>query len=382
MRPRPHAPTRAKRPETPEKLFTQVIEAAKPRLLKLWEEGDRYFPKKGVKCDEEILHDNSIGRSYYQCNPHFWQCYWQNGVVQNPALEIELFGQKFHVSAKANFEPIAPLSQNARYYEAFKRTEPGFPLNYGYVVEMEVKEISGISQPMVLSDSCRDTYLPQRIYGYGKVKDRREEGFIWDNFGRHLFLDKFYVTNRQVNEWRLLKGEADRIETDRKKWPHPALISRKEQNAYCTFYGKRVLEAKLFDAAAMYPTDLKNPLPEKVYRPDTPWQRDITKTFLGMSRINPDYQLTPLDCQLAQVEGCKERYFSTDSASWMGLLYTLGFYPEHLVNDIDPKMNLKKSSRFLAANSEAHSLGSLYHWDGKQTPDLPVAFRCYEEVIQ
>lgn len=366
---------RAKRPDTPEKLFAQVIEAAKPQILKLWEEGDRFFPKTGVKCDAEIVHDNSIGRSYYQCNPQFWQCYWQKGVTQNPAIEIDLFGQTFHVVARASFDPVSQISPLPRYYQSFKRGHPEFPQTNGHVVELEVREIRGLVQPMVLTDSCRDTYLPQRIYGYGKVQD-----FIWDNFDRHLFLDRFYVTTRQVNEWKILKGEADKIDTDRKNWPRPALLNGKDQKEYCAFYGKRLLEAKLFDAATMSPTDMKNPLPTRIVRPDTPWQRDISKSFLGMARINPDYQLTPLDCQLAQVKGCKERYFSTDSATWMGFHFALGFNAEHLKNFINPKLNLKMSSRNLAPASEWHELGKLSSWGGEQKEDTPVAFRCYEEV--
>ena len=373
MRQRPSAPVRMERPEVPEKLFTQVIEAARPKLIRLWEEGDRYFPKTGVNCPGEIVHDNSIGGSYYQCNPHFWQCYWQGGVVETPELEIDLFGQTFHVIAKANVD--------SRYYDLFYRSEPGINLKYGYLVEVVVKELPGLSQPLILADSCRDTYLPQRIYGYGKVSDRRDDGFIWDNFGRHIFIDKFYVTNRQANEWLILNGKSDKVENDRAKWPHPAILPLQEQKSYCAFYGKRLLEAKLFDAATMSPSDLKNPKPDKVFRPQTPWQRDLSRTFLGMSRINPDYQLTPLDCQLAEVQGCHEKYFSTDSATWMGFHYALGFYPEALNNFIHPKKNIKMSSKFMAPASPWHELGYYSEWDGIQTSSMPVAFRCYEEVI-
>lgn len=381
MRPRPYTPIRAKRPETPEKLFTQVIQAAGPSVLKLWEEGDRYFPKEGPQCDEEIQHEKKVGRSYYQCNPHFWQCYWQGGVKRYPEIEVDLFGQTFHVVAKASFEPIPSFSSAPRFYQLLKRKTPDMTVHYGYIVELQVKEIPGMSQPMILTDSCRDTYLPERIYGQGQVKDRREDGFIWDNFGRNIFIDRFYVTNRQINEWRVLSGEVNKVEKDRKKWPAPALIPLNEQIAYCAFYGKRLLEAKLFDAATMSPTDLKNPLPEKVLRPDTPWQRDLSKTFLGVARINPDYQLTPLDCQLAEVQGCSERFFSTDSATWMGFNFVLGFYPESLRNFIDPESNLKMSSKFLPPSSTWHQLGLLSKWNGIQTSELPVAFRCYEEVV-
>ena len=380
LRPRPLASAKARRPETPEKLFTQVIEAARPSILKLWEEGDRFFPKEGTRCEEEISHEKNVGRSYYQCNPHFWQCYWQGGVKPNPEIKIDSFGQTFHVLARASFPVIPTYSPLGRFYELFKRNDPDLELNYGIIVELEVKEIPGIVQPIIISDTCRDTFLPERIYGYGQVKDQREEGFVWDNFDRNIFIDKFYVTNRQVNEWRILSGETGKVEKNRTYWPRPATLSRKEQNAYCHFYGKRLLEAKIFDAAAMSPSEMKNAMPEKVYRPDTPWQRDLSKSFLGMARINPDYQLTPLDCQLAQVQGCHEKYFSTDSASWMGMHFLLGFYPESLENFIESDKNIKKSSRFLSPDSPWHELGILSSWTGEQDGNLPVAFRCYEEV--
>ena len=378
MRSRPASLVKARRPDSPEKLFTQVIEAARPALLKLWEEGDFYFPKGGVQCPGEIVHEKTVGRSYYQCNPHFWQCYWEGGVRKDPVIEIDLFGQTFHIVAKQSFDPLSAYSPSARYIQSWKG--PGLNLKYGYLIEVGVREIPGYSQPMLLADSCRDTYLPQRIYGYGKVKGRRDEGFIWDNFGRHIFIDRFYVTNRQINEWRLLTNAASKIEPDRKKWHHPAFLTLKEQKEYCAFFGKKLLEAKLFDAAAMTPAELKNPLPTKVLRPETPWQRDLSKTFLGMSRINPDYQLTPLDCSLAQVQGCHEKYFTADSATWMGMNYALGFFPESLMNNIEPEKNIKKSSRFMAPASTWHELGILGEWNGTQSSNEPVAFRCYEEV--
>lgn len=371
-----------KRPETPEKLFTQVIEASLPQVLKLWEEGGNLISPKGTSCEEEIQYDPSVGRSYYQCNPLFWECFWKGGIEDNPSLKVDVFGQRFHLVARPAFDPIPAISANPRYSQLYKRTEKGFQHQYGYLVELAIKEVPGSNQTIFLSDTCRDTYLPQRIYGYGQVKNVKDQGFIWDNFGRDIFIDKFYVTNRQVNEWRVLTGEVNKLELDRKKWPHPALLSSKEQANYCAFYGKRVLEAKLFDAASMSPADFQDPRPKRVIRPDTPWQRDLSRTFLGMARINPDYQLTPLDCQLAQVKGCKETYFSTDSASWMGFNFSLGFYPEALKNFLEPDKNLKMSSHFLPAKSEWHQLGKLSHWDGVQQEKLPVAFRCYEEVIK
>lgn len=372
IRSRPTALVKTPKPDSPEKLFTQVMEAARPQILKLWEEGGSFITKQGLNCPAEIASASNVGKSYYQCNPHFWQCFWQGGVKSLPALEIDLFGQTFHVVARASF-------QN-RFYEMFYRKDKGIDLQYGYVVELAIEEIKGLSQPMLLADSCRDTYLPQRIYGYGKTKGPSDEGFIWDNFDRYIFLDKFYVSNRQVNEWRVLTGKSDKIQKDVSSWPKPALLTLEEQKSYCEFFGKRHMEAKLFDAATMAPADTKNPLPEKVSRPQTPWQRDLSKTFIGMSRINPDYQLTPLDCQLAQVQGCKEMYYTTDSATWMGIFFALGFYSESFTNHIEPDKNIKISSNKHAPASPWHELGIFGTWNNEQSTSQPVAFRCYEEV--
>ncbi|MBA2405030.1 MAG: hypothetical protein H0V66_09690 [Bdellovibrionales bacterium] len=379
FRPRPETRIKPIRPTSSEKLFAQVILAAQPQIEKLWEEGDRLIKKEGLKCESEIQFQTNIGRSFYQCQPHFWQCYWSGGVKKNPGIEIEMFGQTFHIKAKPSFQPISAYSSEQRFYEILKGPYQGMNFHYGVLVELTVDEVPDMTWPMILTDTCRDVYLPERIYGYGKIDPKKnDQGFLWDNFERQIFIDKFYVSNQQANEWRILSGTTDKIISDRAKWPHPALLTSGEQKSYCSFWGKKVFEAKLFDAATMTPADLTNPLPERVPRPQTPWQRDIGKSFLGMSRINGDYQLTPLDCQLAQVQGCSEKYFSTDSVTWMGLNFALGFYPEALVNPIEPEKNLKLSSKFQPPASEVHELGIRGQWNG--SAELPVAFRCYEEV--
>jgi hypothetical protein len=371
--------SKALRPDTPEKLFAQVILSAQPKIQKLWEEGDRYIKKSGLNCPQEIIFDTKVGRSYYQCQPHFWQCYWSGGVKKDPSLKIDLFGQSFHLRAKPSFAPLSALSSEPRYYEILKGPYEGLNFHYGMLVEFTIDEVPDLTWPMILTDTCRDVYLPERIYPYGKAEAKNGEGFIWDNFDRKIFLDKFYVSNQQVNVWKILNNRKD-LELNRSNWHRPALLNLNDQKAYCSFWGKRLLEAKLFDAASMTPIDQKDAKPERVARPQTPWQRDLSKTFLGMARINEDYQLTPLDCVLAQVQGCHERYYSTDSVTWMGMNYTLGFYPESLNNTLEPVKNLKTSSRFEPPESVVHELGVRSHWDGSQDPKLPVAFRCYEEV--
>ena len=383
FRPRPRAKEYGEKPKDPQKLFAQVIRASESQLLKLWRDGDSFIKSPGSNCPDEIAFEKNIGRSYYQCQPHFWQCYWQGGVSPKTSLEINVFGQTFHVKARPSFPAIPNYSTEPRYYQVFERKEVGLPLHQGYLVELEVEEMPGLSTSVILTDTCRDTYLPQRIYPYGKVQPKsKDEGFIWDNFDREIFIDKFYVSNQRVNQWRLLTKQADKMIVDRKKWSQPGLLSAADQKAYCASLGKRVMEATLFDAATMSPLDTKNPRPERVQRPQTPWQRDLSKSFLGMARINPDYQLTPLDCQLAQVQGCTEKFYTTDSATWMGINFALGFYPEGLINTVEHEKNLKLSSRFQTADSEWHELGNRSRWNGEQDQPMnrPVAFRCYEEV--
>jgi hypothetical protein len=366
------------KPDTDDKLFSEIIRAAEPQILRLWTEGPS-LENGSPRCKEEIIYDKKTGSAYFHCQPHLWQCYWQGGVsAGDPGIKLELFGQSYHVRANPVFPAIASYSEFPRYYEMLKLSGSGLNLHYGYQVEMTVKELPGFSQRLLLTDSCRDTYLPERIYGYGK-RPAHGEGFIWDNFGRRIFIDKFYVSNQMMNEYRILNNQPDKIVSDRSFWPHPAIVSLTDQKNYCAFFGKRLLSAELFDAASMMPADFTNPKPLKVTRAQTPWQRDLSKTFLGVARINPDYQLTPLACQLAQVEGCREKYFTTDSASWMGMNFSLGFYPESLENTIDPDFNLKLSSRYLPASSPWHELGARSRWDGKNS-EKPVAFRCYEEV--
>ncbi len=368
-------------PETTDELFTQVISAALPEVKKIWQRGDLLLGENQLNCPDEIEHQNHVGKSYYQCQPHFWQCYWQGGVKKDFEIKVELFDKIYHVVAVPAFDPISQYSKQSRFYQTFKGNVPGLNLHFGYIVKLKVKEIDGFYQSMVLTDVCRDVYLPERIYGYGKAKSGKDDGFIWDNFGRRIFIDKFYVPNQQVNEWRYFNGEYQKMILDRKLWPYPALLNVNEQIKYCAFHGKRLLEAKLFDAASMAPVEIKNTMPEKIIRPQTPWQRDLSKTFLGMAKINPDYQLTPLDCDLAQVKGCEFKLFSTDSASWMGMNFAIGFYPESFRNPINPQMNLKMSSRLESPSSDWHELGARSSWDGIQTENLPAAFRCYEEVV-
>src|SRR5690606_3969481 len=117
----------------------------------------------------------------------------------------------------------------------------------------------------------------QRSYPYGEVADSRDQGFIWDNAGRDIFIDKFYVSQGEVQAWKEYLGEKYSSETPWK----PARLKENDQKSYCAFHGKKQLMAHLFDASQMTPQDLRVKFSDMFVRPDTPWQRDYRGTFLA-----------------------------------------------------------------------------------------------------
>jgi hypothetical protein len=361
-----------------QELFNRIIAKGMPEVKKLWEQGKLLFPKHKFECPEEVVHKKNVGVSYYQCQPHFWQCYWTQGILEKPEIPVKIDEVTYHLQAMPSFAPQEIFSKRNRYYQIERLNSSELSTKFGMKIELKVKEIENLTQISILFDTCRDTYLPQRVYPYGHQSDEDKEE--WDNFYRHIFVDKFYVSNEKVNQWRLLTSKSELVIKDREKWFMPAILDLNEQIQYCSFWGKRLMEAKIFDAASMTPGDMNNPESNYLLRPHTFWQRDIKKTFLYLMRENPDYELTPLDCDLVQVAGCKESYFSTDSSTWIGMNYSQGFYAESLWNSISPDKNLKPSSRDLSASSLLHELGKKSTWDGTQKEDRPVAFRCYEEV--
>jgi len=339
-------------PESRDELFARVIEAALPEVVKLWEEGKILETEALFNCPKEITSNAKVGNAYYQCQPHFWQCYWEGGVKKEKRIPIVIFDKKFHVTALPVFESITEYSEQPRFYKILKLNSKGLKSKFGMKIELKTEDL----------------------------KD--EKKFNWNNFQKHYFVDKFYVSNQKVNEWRLLTKNSKKMNLDRSQWPKPALLNLDEQIRYCAFWGKRLLEANIFDASTIPPEEIKNPKSVYSKKPQTYWQRDLSKTFLGLARINSDYQLTPLDCQLAEVRGCEERYFFTDSSSWMGVNFAIGYYAESFLNFFNPPKNLKISSNKLKASSEWHELGKRSSWKGIQKDNNPVAFRCYEEVVK
>lgn len=329
-------------------LINQALLESVPLIKSIWLNPANHVD--AVKC---ALPKN-VGMSYLECNPEGWQCVWDN-IDQ---VKLVLGGNTYHIKAAGKLEFV-------------KRQVQGINESTGYIGEIEIVELNK-KQKIFLSRTCHEVYLPERTYAYGEVKDLRDPGFLWDNAGRKLFIDKFYVSEREVVEWRNYLGQNMETKTPWK----PAKLKNNEQEEFCQFHGKNVLMAHFFDATQMTPLDQKIKFPDMVIRPDTPWQRDYHRTFLNESR-NPEYQLNPRDCSLAEVKGCPESYFMTDSVSWSGVAFGLGFEEERFFNPIDPDLELKKSSHFEVASSPWHKLGRR----GKASDEASYSFRCFREIL-
>lgn len=251
------------------------------------------------------------------------------------------------------------------------RQGAGINSRSGYLTEIEIPQLN-LKQKVFLANTCHEMYLPERTYAYGEVLDSRDKGVLWDNAGRRIFIDKFYVAEGDVSEWRNYNGDDFTTVTPWK----PAKLLLQDQKNFCAFHGKKRLTAHFFDASQMTPADLSIKYPDMIVRPDTPWQRDYQRTFLAEAK-NEEFKLSKRDCSLAQVLGCEENFFMTDSVSWSGVSYGLGFEEEVFDNPFDDELDLKKSSRLLPAASSWHKLGRR----SKSSENTPYAFRCYREIL-
>lgn len=207
-----------------------------------------------------------------------------------------------------------------------------------------------------LTDRCHMSYLPQKKYSYGLTN---EPQYLWDNLSQNIYIDKFYVSNQDIYNWNpnLIKESNYRANLN---------LSTDQKIKYCGSKGKKLLEARFFDAASfIYDQDQKN---NYFYKHKT----SFTK---GRSFLSSNDELSIKNCYRAYVKGCEKFYefknFDDMSLTWIGINYSLGSHPEEMVNRFDNDLNFKESSMHLDKNSKAHKVG---HRINKK--DKKGAFRC------
>lgn len=364
--------------------FTEVVLSGLPKLLERWQEGDleEAYGSKLWSCDE-LPESTHVAPAYFQCNQHYLECWARGKTGASPSIPVTIDGVTYQLKLGQHFPKIEEFSAGKRHSQFVTRSELQNPIApwQGVLIDIEVEGMKGHWR-MILEDTCRMKELPQRRYSYGARPDRHERllEMDWDNDGRKIFIDKFPVARSDVNQWVLATAPSQvKFQVEKKTWALPSTdLSVDQQVAYCAWLGKRRMEAHLWDAATMSPSNLARPFPDFIVKPWLPWSRDRRDSFFELAETKRDWKPTASDCSLAYVKECQDAYpyrpHSTDNVSWMGIYHVLGGTPEEFRNPVESKLTLKASSVLLEAYDHGHQLGRRLEGTGHA-----AAFRCYRE---
>jgi len=368
-----------------EKKFEQRVQSLEDKkalylkarqLETIWHTGNYKSPSiEELECEElggEKL--EQITLRFSQCNPDLLRCWLRETNSLSP-YEIP--------------------AQNGQLLKLHYGAE-------GRVVELKLKaQETNQEQRLMLKNTCRDSFLPEWQYALGTPNENRNDWF-WDNHGRWIFIDKFPVSNREVQEWwnhaKFEDVSRPKLEfKNEQAWlmePATNLLAN-QQELYCASIGGQVLKAHVFDAAAFFPSEVENVeiLPRGPY-PEGPRRQD---SYLGETQILGETIDVEKLCRSFYSKECKAvmPYYShlELASSWMGIFNVLGGEFEHLPNAIRPRRNLKLSSHHYPLNSSWHQVAERGFWSGEgfqfkefnwrtQDPEIKtdfygVSFRCY-----
>ena len=316
-----------------------------------------------------------VDEQYYQCFPEYMQC-----LLENKLVKVQIDGRLTPLEAKRSYS--YHQMPTYRYYD--------------FVISPE-----GKSQKLQLSfvDSCQEIYVPQRYYPF--MANKRAATISWDNFNRDIFVDKFLITNREVNEWIDTMG----LSIEKKLPPErpSAFLSLEEMENFCAFKGKRLASAQVVEAASFYPSGSSDRAGRTLIRYDYPWTRRNSDTFLYKLKKDSELLLTKFDCEKAYVRNCFEITpfitHMTKSSSWSGIFQIMGGPFEAYSNRLESKRNLRASSFYFPVESDVHVLGEKLFWDGlahldknidwlKDKPvgvdgrSLEIGFRCMRNAYE
>ena len=222
-----------------------------------------------------------------------------------------------------------------------------------------------------MEDSCSDVYLPQKQYKMHISSKNINSELVWDNFGRHIFIDKYMVSVRDIKDWIEYGGDEFKeifkeVKIEKSYLPSfPATnLTLKQMKSYCKFRGKHLLNAHTFDASTFLPS--KNG--DNIVLYPYPWNKRKSKSFLNNSKFDNNFITTKKHCNKVYTKECLEllpfKFFSVRATSWSGIYNPLGGYLEVFRNPYIPTENLKASSFYFNNRSDWHQLGRRAYWDG------------------
>lgn len=351
----------------------RVLLAGAEKLQQRYERGDtEQLIARGLLSCPDIPASPLITGEYLQCNPHYLNCFLgtRDSKLQN-RFAVDLEGQKHWVEAR-------PFGPGQRYYRIVsKGVMPGTRVPH-YAVQLELtlsgEKGSGSSLFVLLEDTCRDVYLPQRVYAYREHSQPGAVEVIWNNLNREIYIDKRLVTFRDLVDWLEVEPHVGiQVPEDRAQWALPASgLTVVQMERYCQLLGKQVATTLVYDAASFFPLNRDQPTTIDRQFPPFPWSR---RAF-GHPLLAMQAGESPFDqsiCSDLWVRECEEQGFGVQSfpgkrTSWIGMRDILGGYPEYLRNPISPPYNLKVSSFYLSLRGEQgawHRLGRRGSWTGR-----------------
>ena len=345
-------------------------------IHRLWTEGEESREWSLIKnnCLKHLGISEKFDETLLRCSPLLLQCH----ALFSKNLNYKIIGfEEFDNS------PYRYVSKSNSSYNHLR--EPGVALT---IEDPQSKKRLDI----FLADQCHEVYLEQRAYAYGElVEVKGAEDYRFDNFDRHVYFDTHLVTNSEVNQW-IKFGNPDftrglKIKSGNDLFLPATNLTYPQIENYCSFLGKQVMLAHIFDAATFLPMDLNEKVPRKNLRSPYYWTKKAS-----------EYKS---DCNLIYSKDCLEKkpyQLNSISPSWAGLQDSMGGVFEVFRNPIDPESNLKASSFYFDSKSSWHKLGFRAGWDGEgfdlrnfdfrglnpfvNIDKFQVGFRCMREVMQ
>ena len=345
-------------------------------IHRMWIEGEesREWSLMKADCLKYLEVNQKFDESLLRCNPILLQCH-------------ALFSKNLNYKI-INLEEVKNLPYR---YLTKSNSSYGGLREVGVAMTIE-DPATKRKLDIFLEDQCQEVYLEQRAYAYGEqVQEKDAEDYRFDNFNRHIYFDTHLVTNGEINEW-IRFGNPDFTRGLREKKGDdlflPAVdLTFNQMENYCSFKGRQVMLAHIFDAATFLPMDLGDKIPKRNLRSPYYWTKKAS-----------EYKS---DCNLIYSKDClSKKAYSLNSTepSWSGLRDSMGGVFEAFRNPIDPDSNLKASSFYFDSKSSWHKLGFRAGWDGEgfdlrnfdfrglnpfvAVEKFQVGFRCMREVMQ
>ncbi len=355
--------------------LTRLIQNSS-EIQRMWIEGEesREWSLMKASCLKHLGITQKFDESLLRCNPVLIQCH---------ALFTKNLNYKMINMEEVKGLPYRYMTKSNSSYGGLR--EVG--------VAMTIEDIATKRRlDLFLEDHCQEVYLEQRAYAYGEqVQEKDAEDYRFDNFNRHIYFDTHLVTNGDINQW-VRFGNPDFTRGIKEKsgddifLPAVTLTFNQMEN-YCSFKGRQVMLAHIFDAATFLPMDLEEKIPKRNLRSPYYWTKKAS-----------EYKA---DCNLIYSKDClnKKPYtLNSTEPTWSGLRDSMGGVFEAFRNPIDPESNLKASSFYFDSKSSWHKLGFRAGWDGEGSDlrnfvfrglnpfvavdNFQVGFRCMREVMQ